>query len=376
MKKIYAKTRLRNYQVIIESGILLEEKRRAGNLVKKTFTDSEKVVLITDERVLSIYKDEIKEFLYATEKDHITVTIHGGEKDKSLENVERIYRKLLDFNIHRNDMIIPFGGGVVGDLAGFVASTFHRGIKLLQLPSTIIAQVDSSLGGKAVVNLNSYKNIIGSFYQPHLVIIDPGVLGTLDEKEISNGLAEIVKYGLVFDKNIIKELYTILKKVDQNDEKRLFELIGKKEFENIIYMCCKIKTGVVFRDEFDTGLRNLLNFGHTFGHAIEKVTGFEKISHGSAVAIGMVLAIDIASKMGVSGKEIKKEVLKLYKILKLQDKLPPVDPEEIIDAIRFDKKFTSKQNKFIQLKDFNRPVFFYNIDEKIIKQSIQENMTI
>lgn len=376
MKKIYAKTRLRNYQVIIESGILLEEKRRAGNLVKKTFTDSEKVVLITDERVLSIYKDEIKEFLYATEKDHITVTIHGGEKDKSLENVERIYRKLLDFNIHRNDMIIPFGGGVVGDLAGFVASTFHRGIKLLQLPSTIIAQVDSSLGGKAVVNLNSYKNIIGSFYQPHLVIIDPGVLGTLDEKEISNGLAEIVKYGLVFDKNIIKELYTILKKVDQNDEKRLFELIGKKEFENIIYMCCKIKTGVVLRDEFDTGMRNLLNFGHTFGHAIEKVTGFEKISHGSAVAIGMVLAIDIASKMGVSGKEIKKEVLKLYKILKLQDKLPPVDPEEIIDAIRFDKKFTSKQNKFILLKDFNRPVFFYNIDEKIIKQSIQENMTI
>jgi len=375
MKKIIAKTKLRNYPVIIESGILLGESSRAGTILKKIFPGSEKVVLVTDEKVLSLYKHKIDGLLSSTDKEHKIVTFPDGEKSKNLSCTKIIYRKLLDFNIHRNDLIIAFGGGVIGDLTGFAASTFHRGIKLLHIPTTIISQVDSSIGGKVVVNLNSFKNIIGSFYQPHAVIIDLALLSTLKEKEIINGLAEVLKYGIVFDKKIIELINIILKKIDQNSEKILFELIRNKKFEEIIYRCCKIKTEVVYKDEFDTGLRNLLNFGHTFGHAIEKATELEEISHGEAVAIGMILAIDLSIKLRLSGQEIKDEIIKLYKALKLQHELPWIDPDLILAAIKFDKKFTSKQDRFILLKALNRPLFYCNIDEKIIRQSIEENMS-
>jgi 3-dehydroquinate synthetase len=333
-------------------------------------------------------------------------------------------------------MVIAFGGGVIGDLAGFAASTFHRGIKLLQMPTTIISQVDSSIGGKAVVNFENVKNVIGCFYQPHAIIMDTLFLKTLEERDIINGLAEIIKYGIIFDIKILKLLNKLaLGKITPG---KLNELISLPQFEDIAYICAKIKTSVVKKDEFDNNYRNLLNFGHTAGHAIEKFSGFKGLNHGQAVAIGMIIAIDISISLGLLKGSFRKEIISLYKQFKLpysldfgenfgseniifdlekqfgrsaasqgehagipgdnieiQSKKSAVNLEksgdstaknvkslkarladDIFDAMKFDKKFSASANKFILLKGINRPVFFHNVEAKIIKEAIIKNVSI
>ncbi len=306
--------------------------------------------------------------------DNTMIIIPDGEDQKNLRNTEKIYNKMLDFNVHRNDLVIAFGGGVIGDLAGFAAATYHRGLKLLHIPTTIISQVDSSIGGKVVVNLRDYKNIIGSFYQPHSVIIDPSFLSTLDKKQVINGLGEIVKYGIIFDKKILDLLQKIFEKKDIQ-EKGLPGLVEDRDFDEIIYSCCNIKSSVIQADEFDNDYRNLLNFGHTFGHAIEKSTGLKKINHGMAVAIGMILAMDISTRIGFLEKDIKNNIIKLYKILGLPFSIPKIDADIILSAMKSDKKFTSSRNKFILLKGINKPVFHYDLDYGLIRDSIMENMS-
>ncbi len=374
MKKIIAKTLTRDYPIIIDHKVMAAHASRTASMVKNMFIDSEKIVFITNEKILSIYKKEIDEFLSATCVENRIISLPDGEKEKNLNSVEKIYHELLDFNIHRNDLIVAFGGGVIGDTAGFAASTFHRGIRLIHFPTTIISQVDSSIGGKVVVNLHSFKNIIGSFYQPHAVIIDTDLLSTLEEKEIINGFAEVLKYGIVFDIKIIDQLLAITNKTGIEDCQRLFKIIQHNDFIKIIYRCCKIKAEIVQKDEYDTGVRNLLNFGHTFGHAIEKITGLKDINHGMAVAIGMVLAVDVSIKLGLAKPQLSKDLKKLYSLLKLPDKLPRLDTGKFMEVIKSDKKFTARKNKFILLKGINRPLFYYDVDENIIEQALKENM--
>ena len=343
---------------------------------------------------------------------------------------------MLDFNMHRDDVVIAFGGGVIGDLAGFAASTFHRGIGLLQMPTTIISQVDSSVGGKVVVNFENVKNVIGCFYQPHAIIMDTLFLETLEEKDIINGLAEIVKYGIIFDRKILKLLNKLaLEKINPGEPKGLILL---PQFEDITYTCAKIKASVVKKDEFDNNYRNLLNFGHTAGHAIEKFSGFKGLNHGQAVAIGMIIAVDISISLGLLEDSFKHEIIGLYKQLKLpyildldensvsknlipylenqpgrsavclekqpgnpktnieiQSKKRAVNLEkdaestvkdtktlkarladDIFDAMKFDKKFSASANKFILLKGINKPVFYHNVEAKIIKEAIVKNISI
>ncbi|MBC7333489.1 MAG: 3-dehydroquinate synthase [Actinobacteria bacterium] len=367
MRVINVKTRLRKYPILIESGITED----FVDHLKKNFSGFNKVVVITNNKVFAIHGQRLKELLDKGKLESYIVVLEDGEEFKNLESADYIYKKLIDFNIHRNDIVVAFGGGVIGDLGGFVASTFHRGVRLVQYPTTIIGQVDSSIGGKVVVNYNSIKNVIGNFYQPHMIIIDPLLITTLEEREIINGLAEIVKYGIVFDRKILKILE---ENVDEGNDSRLFELIKKSVFEEIIYRCCHIKSVVVEKDEFDLGYRNLLNFGHTIGHCIEKAAKLEEINHGQAVSMGMIVAIDISVELNLVKKDFKDMIIKLYRKLKLPYIIPQLNITDIIGGLKYDKKFTSTRNKFILLKGINKPVFYYNVSQDIVERCISKNM--
>jgi 3-dehydroquinate synthase len=368
IKIINVQTILKKYQIVIKPGIL----EIFHKIISSDFKDINKIVLVSNERIYHLYKEKLQKMLKACKVAFEIVIIKDGEKYKSLESAQFIYDKLINHNFHRNDLIVAFGGGVIGDLAGYVASTFHRGTKLLQFPTTIIGQVDSSIGGKVVVNFNEIKNVIGCFYQPDIVLIDPDLLKTLDETQIINGLAEIVKYGIIFDRNILKVL-------DENTiglaNERLFELAKSRSFADLIYECCKIKAKVIEKDEFDTGYRNLLNFGHTVGHAIEKVSKFGSINHGMAVALGMIVALDISENLSILKNGFKDDFLQLYEKLKLPFKIPAnLNAEDIISTLKFDKKFTDSKNRFVLLKGMNKPVIVENIDEKLIAESIIKNL--
>lgn len=368
IKIINVQTILKKYQIVIGSGIL----ERFHKVISSDFKEINKIVLVSNDRIYALYKEKLQKMLKACNVAFEIIIIEDGEKYKSLESAQLIYGKLLNQNIHRNDLIVAFGGGVIGDLAGFVASTFHRGTKLLQFPTTIIGQVDSSIGGKVVVNFDEIKNVIGCFYQPDMILIDPDLLKTLDETQIINGLAEIVKYGIIFNRNILKVL-------DENicglADERLPELVKSSYFTDLIYECCKIKAKVIEKDEFDTGHRNLLNFGHTIGHAIEKVSKLGTINHGMAVALGMIVALDISENLNILKNGFKDDFLQLYKKLKLPFKIPAnLNVEDIISALKFDKKFTDSKNRFVLLRGMNKPAIVENIDEKLIADCIIKNL--
>ncbi len=367
MKIISTKTKLRKYFIYIDSDIT----EKFPVFLMKNFSEAEKIVLVTNDKIINIYEKKVKDLLRKINVEHKIIIIKDGEKYKSLESTEYVFSKLVEFNVHRNDLIIAFGGGVIGDLTGFVASTYSRGTKFIQYPTTIISQVDSSVGGKVAVNYKTVKNMIGSFYQPHMVIIDPVLLYTLDKKQVINGMAEIVKYGIVFDKKILE---IIRKNTNLNNNDRVLNLLRSKVFEKIIFKCCTIKARVVEKDEFDKGYRNLLNFGHTIGHCIENASNLEDINHGQAVSMGMIAAIDISIGMGLAKKQLKEDVIEVYKRLELPYTIPKLDVEKIMNALKYDKKFTSKINKFILIKGVGKPLFCYNIDNDIITESIKNNM--
>ncbi len=374
MKIINVKTINRKYKIFIDNQLFNKlyssEEYKSNSLFFYFKNPNAKLFLITNETIYSIYKDQIKEFLIKNSGSFKIFLLGDGEEEKNLDNVKIIYKEMLNFDMHRNDTIVAFGGGVIGDIAGFAASTYHRGVSFIQIPTTIIAQVDSSIGGKTAVNFQNAKNIIGSFYQPNAIFIDPDLLKTLPEKEIINGLSEIIKYGIVFDSSILKDLYYLGKEINSD----ILQLISREKFKNIIYKSCKIKAVVVQKDEFDQSYRNFLNFGHTFGHAIEKSLELKGVTHGIAVAIGMLMAIDASIFLGYKLEKFKEYVLNIYKMFKIPQRLEGVDIKPIIDALKFDKKFNSNRTKFILLKKINKPFFAYNISEDVIKNTISQNI--
>jgi 3-dehydroquinate synthase len=364
MKIVTVKTLNRKYNIYIKNNIT----ENFNLYLNKDIKDIKNVIIISNERVFSIYGDKIEKTI-KNDFNYSKIILKDGEEYKNLDTLKFIYSQLLKINARRNDIIISFGGGVIGDTAGLAAATFNRGINLIQYPTTIIAQVDSSIGGKVAVNFENIKNIIGCFYQPHLIICDPNLLKTLNENEIINGLGEIIKYGLVFNYDIITDILKLIKNF-KNNENRLFEIIKNEKFENIIYKCIKIKSQIVEEDEFDLGKRNLLNFGHTIGHALEKVVGFKNLNHGQAVSLGILCALDLSISMGFLNKEIKNKILDIYDILKLPKFIDNCDVDEVLNALQYDKKNLSAKNKFILLKEINNPIIISEIDEKLIKNSI------
>lgn len=335
MRELLVNLKENSYKIEIEKGIIKDIPRR----IRKIF-NGEKIFIITDKNVDKYYGDIV---LNSLKKDGFNVAkycIEPGEESKSFDTLLEIYDKLLDFKLTRKDLIITLGGGVIGDLGGFVAATFLRGVSFVQIPTSLLAQVDSSVGGKVAVDLPRGKNLVGSFYQPKGVLIDPNVLETLDEKFYKDGMGEVIKYGCIKD----KALFNLLNTLNSRDE-------VMEHVEDIIYTCCNIKREIVERDEKDTGDRMILNFGHTLGHAIEKYFGFSKFTHGEGVAIGMYLITKLCEEKGLVKEKYSEDIKEILVRYGLPYEVDLKDKDTIIEAISLDKKNMGSRLKVIIMQE-------------------------
>ena len=276
----------RSYDILIGRGVI----DRAGAEIAVRLPNA-RAAIVTDENVARLHLESLTASLAAADVEHVTVTVPPGEETKSLANLGKVIDALLAARVERADLVVAFGGGVVGDLAGFAAAVFRRGVRLVQVPTTLLAQVDAAVGGKTAVNTPRGKNLVGVFYQPSLVLSDSGILDSLVARIFNAGYAEVVKYGLIDD----AKFFTWLE-----DNWRAIAA-GWPEREEAIAVSCRSKARAVAADERDEGVRALLNFGHTFGHALEAATGYsDRLYHGEAVAIGMVLAHEFSALRGLS----------------------------------------------------------------------------
>jgi len=287
-----------------------------------------------------------------------------SEKTKSINSALEVIRDLVKTGKSKRIFLVAFGGGVIGDLSGFIASIYKRGIAYIQVPTTLLAQVDASIGGKTAIDLKEAKNIVGTFYQPRMVITDTALLNTLDIRQIRAGLAEVIKYALIKDKALFKYLEKNSKKILNKD---------KHALEYIIARSSSIKAKIVSQDEKETrGLRTILNFGHTFGHAIEAGSGYQKYNHGEAIAIGMLCALDLSSRLKLLSKEKTNRIKKLVQAFGLPSKIKGISLANITAAIYYDKKFLGSRSRFVLLKDIARTTIKEDVPWPLVKRVIKE----
>ena len=330
----------RPYEIQIERGAL----DRAGELCARALPRARKLAVITDSNVGPLYLDRTAASLERAGFQVARFSIPAGEASKNAGQLVRLWEELMAYGMTRTDGVVALGGGVVGDLAGFVAATLLRGVDFVQIPTTLLAQVDSSVGGKVAIDLQAGKNLAGAFWQPSLVIIDPDCLDTLSDRTFSDGMAEVIKYGCILDEG-------------------LFELLDgcgsragvMEHIEEVVYTCCDLKRRVVVEDERDTGARQLLNFGHTIGHAFELAGHYETWTHGQGVAAGMNWAAQLGVALGVTPPEA---VERIQEILKKYD-LPldiPCPWDTMTRAVGLDKKRTGESIHLILLEKLGRAV--------------------
>ncbi|MGO1372281.1 MAG: 3-dehydroquinate synthase [Senegalia sp. (in: firmicutes)] len=351
-------TQTNNYKIHIKRNLLKELDIHLKEYKNK------KIIIITDENVSKIYLKDILKKL--EDFDVYKFIIPQGEKSKSFSMAENIYDKLIKEKFNKSSLIISLGGGVVGDLAGYISATYMRGVNYIQIPTTLLSQIDSSIGGKVGINYKGIKNIIGSFYQPQKVLIDINTLKTLNKGDISSGLAEMIKYGIIKD-------YDLLKKIDGK-----IPLILNLELDDIdilIQKSLEIKKDIVEADTFEKNTRKTLNFGHTIGHGIESLDEFKRFKHGEAVALGMISESFIANKMGlISGEyynQIKKIIFKIIKRISftLEEK------KQILKNIEMDKKNIDENIVFIFPVDYDKvDIFYIDISNKLIIESLGDDI--
>jgi 3-dehydroquinate synthase len=340
MRKIEVRLSNSSYEIRIGPGLIMQ----TGHWLKE-LGFSDKLVIISDTMVKSLYGDVLRQSLISEGFDTSLLEIPEGEEQKSLQTASRLYNELSDLYAERTTPILALGGGVIGDLSGFVAATYLRGMPLVQMPTTLLAQVDSSIGGKVAVNHGQLKNKIGTFYQPSLVVSDITALRSLSIREFSNGLAEAIKSAVVWDREFFAYLEENLEKIKLR-EAGINPAPTDKALEEVVFKSAKIKVEIVEKDERDSGLRNILNYGHTIGHAIETVSGF-KVGHGEAIAVGMLAAARISNKMGIVDKS---ELMRLESVVEragLPIGMPGLKVEEIIQTIRHDKKTLKGRTRFV-----------------------------
>ncbi len=324
----------RSYAIEIKPGLLSRLSERLDR-----FVSDEHVILVTDDNVAELYLESVVSQVSEIAQRVDVICVKPGEESKSISVCDELWQKMVDFNTDRQSVVIALGGGVVGDLAGFLAASFARGIRFIQIPTTLLAQVDSSVGGKVGVNLPSAKNMVGAFWQPEVVLIDPLVLETLDEANFRAGLAEVIKYGLIMDVDFFASLEA---SVDQ---------IGRREADSLtkcIARCCQCKAAIVEEDERETsGRRAILNYGHTYGHAIEAVFGYGRFLHGEAIAIGMTCAARLARDLGMVQDSFVERQTELFRKMKLPVKCPTERHDELIASMKHDKKVARGKLKLI-----------------------------
>ncbi|MHB8667164.1 MAG: 3-dehydroquinate synthase [Burkholderiales bacterium] len=302
--------------------------------------DLPKVAIVTNTTVAALYLQPLGDALRALGVEVTSIVLEDGERYKDWTTLNRIYDALLEGRCERKTTLVALGGGVIGDLAGFAAATYMRGMPFIQVPTTLLAQVDSSVGGKTGINHPLGKNMIGAFYQPRLVLADTALLATLPQRELSAGLAEVIKHGLVSDAGFVAWL-------EQNMEKLL--ACDAQALAHAVRRCCEIKAAVVAEDEREAGVRALLNFGHTFGHAIESGLGYGNWLHGEAVAAGMVMAADLSRRMGFIAQADVDRVIGLLKRAKLPVAQPGIAPANLLQSMALDKKNEAGKLRFVLL---------------------------
>lgn len=352
MKKINLNIGENSYDIHVGTGLMQEVGRFMAS-----YDLRQKSVIITDTIVDKLYGDALEKSLTDRGLNTSRLVIPAGEKQKSLETAGRLYTQMADNFADRNTPVLALGGGVIGDLAGFVAATYMRGVPLVQIPTTLVAQADSSIGGKTAVDHGSLKNMIGVFYQPRFTISDISVLKSLGERRFKEGLAEIIKHAIIQDRPFFDYLEKNMEQIKALDEKTLEYVLAKS---------IEIKAGIVAKDESDLGVRRILNFGHTVGHALETVSDF-KISHGEAVAIGMVAAAKVSRRRAMLGSDELSRIIGLLESAGLPTGLPDLNIDAVVDAIRHDKKAVEGNIRFITILKLGDPVISVDIGIKTLE---------
>lgn len=356
----------RSYDILVGRGLLSqlgpETAARLGGGAGRL------AVLVSSPEIAALYSAAATDSLRAAGFRVETALVPPGERTKSLASTEELYAKLHGLSADRRTVVIALGGGVIGDLAGFAAATYTRGLPFVQVPTTLLAQVDSSVGGKTGVNFGNAKNLVGAFYQPCLVVIDPDTLKSLTERERRSGLAEVVKYGIIADKDFAgllgREMVGLLS-------------LQSAELETVLAHSCRVKARVVEEDEREDGLRAILNFGHTVGHALESLTHYGTYTHGEAIALGMVSACLIGEEASVTRSEDTAAVVTLLRAAGFAVRLDPAhDAREIVRLLAWDKKSVGGTARFVLLEEMGRATPGHEVSEKVIAKALarQQNL--
>jgi len=336
-----------------------------GTLLKK-LNIGNKVAVVTNPTVGGLFLNIVERGLRDAGFYVSTIEIPDGEEYKSLSQAGILYDRLISLKMDRKSTLVALGGGVIGDITGFVAATYLRGIPFIQVPTTLLAQVDSSVGGKTGVNHPKGKNLIGAFYQPKLVLIDVNTLTSLERPELISGLAEVIKYGIIWAPDLFQELEDNLEEILSLDQECILR---------VVKTCCSIKAKVVEEDERESGLRSILNFGHTVGHAIEALTDYKGYKHGEAVAIGMVAATGVSVKMRICEEDVLRRIKTLIKRAGLPIKLPKFSKDEYRRAMEMDKKMGSSRVKFVLTEGIGSVKFKHLSADQICNHLILEDKT-
>ncbi|MBD3183920.1 3-dehydroquinate synthase [Candidatus Poribacteria bacterium] len=359
MHQIHVELGKNSYPIYIDDSNL----SKFGSVLKRHLS-LKKITLVTNETINGFYGNIICDSILSSGIQVEVVIIPDGEEYKSLEWAGKLFDSFVDFGMTRHSGVVALGGGVIGDLAGFAAATFMRGISFVQIPTSLIAQVDSSVGGKTAVNHPRGKNLIGAFHQPKFVFIDVSVLKSLPERELKSGFAEVIKHAVIMDKELFEYM-------DDNVDKIMD--IDIQSMEQIVSRSCKDKATIVEQDEKEQNIRAILNYGHTIGHSVESVSGYSYFRHGEAVSIGMAVAARIAVNMGILDDEQEKRQNLILSNYGLPVKFPDLETDEIIKTLYLDKKIKeNKKLRFVLAKKIGKAIIVEDVMEEQVHKAIEE----
>ena len=358
MAKVNVNLADHSYSIYIETGLI----GQVGELMS-SMTFGRKVLIITDRNVNLLYAEAVANSLRSAGFKAAIFVVEPGEGSKTLATADKIFTQAINIGLDRKSPIIAVGGGVVGDLAGFVASTYLRGVPFIQVPTTLLAQVDSSVGGKTAVNHPLGKNLIGAFYQPQLVVVDPLVLDTLPDRELKAGLAEVIKYGIIADPVFFAYLTSHAEQVLARHPAALTEVISR---------CCQIKANIVAQDEREASVRMILNFGHTIGHAVEGVGGYRQYNHGEGVAIGMHGAALLSSGLNLCSLSAVTALQQLITAMGLPLCAPGYGIDELLKFLARDKKVIDSKIKWVLMQDIGRVSIIQDVAETHIRTVLSQ----
>ncbi len=349
----------RSYPIFIGSGLYA---RAARPDLLKPYIKGQQVAIVTNETIAPLYLEQVRGLLDGM--NLIEVILPDGEEHKNLSTLEQVFDELLKARHTRKTTLVALGGGVVGDMTGFAAAAYQRGVDFVQIPTTLLSQVDSSVGGKTGVNHPLGKNMIGAFHQPNVVLIDTDSLGTLPDREFSAGVAEVIKYGLICDQPFYQWLLVNMDRIMARDQEALTYAIHRS---------CTDKAWVVAEDEKESGLRAILNLGHTFGHAIETHTGYGEWLHGEAVATGMVMAAELSCRLGYLSRDEVQEITDLLKVSRLPVE-PPVgmSPERFIELMSVDKKVLDGQLRLVLMEKVGKAIVTDQFDRGVLDEMLKD----